>query len=112
MLFHLAHLAEEVLEVEALGHLLFEDGGLGGVELLLGLFDEGDDVAHAEDAAGDAVGVEFLEGIELLADADELDGLARDHLGRQGGTAARVGVEFGQDQAVELQPFVEAGGGV
>src|SRR3712207_9057273 len=51
---HLAdghHLLEEVLEGEALaadelaGHLL----GLVGVERLLGLLDEGEDVAHPED---------------------------------------------------------------
>jgi phage gp16-like protein len=33
---------------------------------------------HAEDAVGDAVGVELLEGVDLLAGADELDRLAGD----------------------------------
>ena len=40
-------------------------GGLGG------LLDQADDVAHAEDAAGDALGVERLERVDLLAGADE-----------------------------------------
>ena len=61
---------------------------------------------------GHAVGVEFLELVELFADADELDGLAGDGLDAQGSAAAGVAVELGQNDAVELQPLVELLGGV
>jgi hypothetical protein len=37
-------------------------------------FPPGDDIAHAEDAAGHAVGMEFFELIEFFADADKFDG--------------------------------------
>ena len=50
------------------------------------LGDEAEDVAHAEDALGHALGAELFERVELLADADELDRLAGDHLAL---TAAR-----------------------
>jgi hypothetical protein len=80
-LAHLVELDEEVVEAHlALGHLLLGLGDLLLVEGLLGLLDQRDDVAHAEDAAGDAVGVELLDRVELLADTDELDRLAGDRL--------------------------------
>ena len=42
-------------------------GGLVGVERLLGLLDQGEHVAHVEDARGHPVGVEHVEVGELLA---------------------------------------------
>jgi hypothetical protein len=79
---------------------------------LLGLLDEGDDVAHAEDAPGDAVGVEGLERVGALADADELDRLAGDGAHREGRTAAAVAVHPGQDDAGEADAGVEVLRGV
>ena len=63
---HLAdrhHLLEEVLEGEALagGELAGHPLGLVGVEGLLGLLDEREHVAHAEDARGHPLGVEDVE---------------------------------------------------
>ena len=82
-LFHRAHvlhflkLVVKIGQRQLAGHHLF--GGLGGlllVEGLLCLFDQRQYVAHAEDAACHAVGVERLDVAELLARADELDRLA------------------------------------
>ena len=64
-------------------------------------------VAHAEDAPGEAVGVEEVEVLELLAGGGEGDGPADDLLDRQGGAAAGVAVELGEDDAVELEGLVE-----
>ena len=47
--------------------------GLVLVDQLRGLLDQADDVAHLEDAARHALGVEGVEAGELLAGADELD---------------------------------------
>ena len=77
------------------------------LEGLLGLLDERDHVAHAEDAAGQAVGVERLEVVELLAGGGEGDRLADDLLDRQRRTTAGVAVELGQDHAVERERLVE-----
>ncbi len=45
------------------------------VDLLLHLLHQRQHVAHVEDAAGDAVGMEHIQAIRLFADADELIGL-------------------------------------
>ena len=98
----------ELTLLEALHHPL---GGLG-LERLLRLLDQRDDVAHAEDAAGDPLGVELLERVELLADADEPDRLAGDRAHRQRGAAAAVAVHAGQDHAGDADAAVELLGDV
>ena len=112
-LLHLLQLALQVVHVElalleALHHPL---GGLG-LQRLLRLLDQRDDVAHAEDAAGDALGVELLERVELLAEADELDRLAGDGAHRERRAAAAVAVHAGQDHAGDADPAVELLGDV
>lgn len=47
--------------------------GIGG---LLGLLDDADNVAHAQDSLGHAIGIERLKRIGFLAHAHKLDGLA------------------------------------
>ena len=79
------------------------------VDDLLGLLDEGDDVAHAQDALGHAVRVEGVEVRGLLARAHIADRDARDGLHRQRGTAAGIAVQLGQDDASEGRGFVELG---
>jgi hypothetical protein len=99
-LLHLLHGHEEVLEVHPLlAHLLLEALGLVLVDGGLRLLDERQHVALLEDAPGHAVRVEVLERVELLADADVLDGLLRDAVDRERGAAAGVAVHLGQDHA-------------
>ena len=69
------------------------------VDVLLGPLDERQDVAHAEDPAGEAVGVEDLERVGLLAGAQELDRDAGDRADRERRAAAGVAVDLGEDQA-------------
>jgi hypothetical protein len=113
---HLAdrdHLLEEVLQGELLaaeqlgGHLL----GLVLVEGLLGLLDEGEHVAHAEDAASHPVGVEDVEVLELLAGGREHDRLAGDLPRRQRGATAGVAVELGEHHAGDADAVAEGLGG-
>ena len=109
----LLHLAEEVVEGELLlADLALEVGRLVLVELLLRLLDQRHHVAHAEDALRHPVGVEALEGVELLAGRGVHDRLAGDGLHRQRGSAARVAVELGQHDAVEVRGPGEALGDV
>ena len=89
-----------------------EGFGFGLVELFFGALEEGGDVAHAEDAADDAVGVEGFEGVGLFAGAEELDGLAGDLADGEGGAAAGVAVHFGEDGAGDVEAVVEGLGGV
>ena len=108
---HLLHLLELALQVVHVELTLLEPlhHPLGGLELegLLRLLDQGDDVAHAEDAPGDAVGVELLQRVELLAEADELDRLAGDRAHGERGAAAAVAVHAGEDDAGDADPGLE-----
>ena len=83
----------------ALGHLGGELFGFVVVDGLGRLLDQADDVAHAEDAAGDALGVKRLDRADPLAGADEHDRLAGDRAHRQRRAAARVAVDPGQHDA-------------
>ena len=70
-LLHLHELLAQVGEIEcALAHPLGDARGLLGVDGRGRLLDQRDDVAHAEDAVGDARGMEVLERVHLLAGAD------------------------------------------
>ena len=94
--FHLLELVVEVGQRQLAGHHLFRGfGGLLLVERFLRLFDQREHVAHAEDAAGHAVGMEGLDIAQLFARADELDRLAGDRLDRERRAAAGVAVHLG-----------------
>ncbi len=64
------------------------------VERGLSLFDERHHVAHAQNAAHDAIGMEGLECVRLFAYAEEFDGLARDVANRKRGTTAGVAIHL------------------
>ena len=99
---------EEVSEVEgSRAHLFFEAAGIFFRDGFGGLLDEADDVAHAEDAAGNALGIERFELVDLFADTGELDGLLGDLAEREGGAASSVAVELGEDDAGEAEGVVE-----
>ena len=81
---------------------------LGQFHRLAGLFDERHDVAHAEDAAGDALGMEILQPVDLLAGAHELDRLAGDGAHGERSTTAAVAVDAGAPDTAPrnaLPPF-------
>ena len=82
------------------------------VDLALDLLDQGEHVAHAQDAGGDPVGMEGLQRRGLLADPEELDRLAGDVADRQRRAAAGVAVGLGEDDAGQRQGVVERLGGV
>ncbi len=101
-------LIAQVGEIErALAHLLGDARGLLGVDRLRRLLDQRDDVAHAEDAVGDTRGMEVLQRVHLLADADQLDRLAGDGAHRQRRAAAAVAVDARQHDAGEADALVE-----
>ena len=104
----LAKLAEHILQVQAA--LLDLAGELLGLFLLdrLGrLLDQADDIAHAQDTAGDPVRVEGFEAVQLLAGAHQLDRLAGDGAHRERRAAAGVAVDPGQHDAGDADLFVE-----
>ena len=92
----LLHLGQEVLqrEVFLVGEFLRHPGGFVLVPGLLGLLDQGEDVAHVQDAGGHAVRVEDLEVVQAFAGGREHHGLAGDRRDGQRGTATGVAVEL------------------
>ncbi len=52
--------------------------------VLLNFVDQREDIAHAEDALGDAIRIEGFEGIALFTDADKFERLAGDGGGWRG----------------------------
>ncbi len=107
-LLDLGELIGKVVEVEdAFAHLLGHLGRLFGVDRLRRLLDQADDVAHAEDAVGETAGMEILQRVHLLADAEELDRPAGDRAHRQRRAAAPVAVHAGEHDAGDADPLVE-----
>ena len=110
-ILHLRELLAQIGEIErAAAHFLGDARRLFGVDGGAGLFDQRDDVAHAEDAAGDAGRIEILDGVEFFAGADQLDRLAGDRAHRQRRAAAAVAVDAGEHDAGEADALVEAAG--
>ena len=107
-LLDLRELLGKVIEIEhALAHPLGHLGRLLGVDILRGLLDQADDVAHAEDAVGKAAGMKILKRVHLFADAEQLDRLAGDRAHRQRRAAAPVAVDAGQHDAGDADALVE-----
>ncbi len=110
-LLDLGELFGEIVEIEdALAHLLGHLGRFLEVELLGRLLHEADDVAHAEDAVGEAPGMEILQRVHLLADAEQLDRLAGDGAHGERRAAAPVAVGARQHDAGDADALVEAFG--
>jgi hypothetical protein len=102
-LHHLVELVAEIVQVElARLHAPGDRHALLGIDRLGRLLDERDDVAHAEDAVGDAGGVEFLQPVHLLRGAEQLDRLAGDRAHGERGAAAAVAVDTGQDNTSDI----------
>ena len=105
---HLVELFLQIVQVElTLAHPLGGLGRLFGVDLFGCTFDEGDDVAHSENASGDARGIEVLERIHLFADADQLDRLAGDRAHGERRAAAAVAVDTRQDKSGNAERRIE-----
>ena len=110
---HLFQLHPQVVHVEqTLGKAFGHAFGLFGLERLLRALDEGDDIAHAKDAASDAVGIEGFDRVHLFADADKADGFAGDGAHGKCRTAATVAVHPGEDDAGDADLGLKFGGDV
>ena len=96
------HLVEHVVHGKALAQHALGSLELLGIGCLLGFLDNADDVAHAQDALGHAIGIERLQRIGLLAHAHELDGLAGHLAHRKRAAATGIAVELGDDHAVKV----------
>src|SRR5579875_3493124 len=100
----LLKLLEEIVERQP---PLEEPTGRSGDDLLVhrpfGLLDEGEDVSHAQDPIGHAVGMEQVEIVETLTGRSEDDRPADHLLDRERSAPPGVAVELRQDHAVEVE---------
>ena len=71
------------------------------------LLDKGEQITHAQNAAGHALWVEDIEIIELLTGRGVHDGLARNLADRQGRTTAGVTVQLGENNAGKVHAIAE-----
>ena len=106
---HLLDLCFEVIQVEtlALAQFFRHFGGGGFVYAFLDIFHQGQNVAHAQNPAGDTVGVEGFQAVDFFAHTDEFNRLSSHLAYRQGRTAARIAVHFGQHHAGQRQRLVK-----
>ncbi len=107
-LFDLRQLIGQVLQVEfALAELVGHFLGFFGVDVFCRAFDERYDIAHAQNAVGDAVGMKILERVDLFAGAQKLDRLAGDGAHGKRRAAAAIAVDAGQHDAGNADAVVE-----
>src|SRR5216684_3743320 len=108
---HLANLLEliaEVLESEFfLAELALQFGGGFFIDSLFHAFDERHEVAHAENAGDDALGIKTFEGVVFFAEADEFYRRAGDFSDAQRGAATGVAIELGENHAGKAQALVK-----
>ena len=78
----------------------------------MGAFHQADDVAHAENAVGHAVGMEHVECLHLFAGTYKENGLVDHGAYGECRTASGVAVQFGEYHAFIVQAVVELLGGV
>jgi hypothetical protein len=110
---HAAHrlqLIQEVFQSQRLpAHLALEIGGLLLVVDFLRLLDQGQHIAHAENALRHAIRVEGLEVVEAFADTDKLDGLAENRAQTQRRATASVAIELAEHDTGQRNALVELG---
>ncbi|GBC91520.1 hypothetical protein HRbin14_02292 [bacterium HR14] len=105
---NLLHLHEHIFEVKGrLAQFFLHALGFLFLHGLLHALNQRQHITHAEDAAGDAVGVERLEGVSALADANKAHGLAHHGFERERRAATRIAVHLGENDPCQLQSFVE-----
>ena len=101
-------LAGAAKDAPLMGELITMDGGrLLGVEGLLGLLDQREHVAHAQNPARHPVRMEHVEVRQRLAIGGEHDRTAGDAGDREGSTAASVTIQLGEYDPVETNALGE-----
>ncbi len=75
-----------------------------------GAFHQRDNIAHAQNAVGNPVRVEFFQSVNLFAGADQLDGLAGDSPHGQRSTTAAIAINPGQHDAGDRKALIKGPG--
>ena len=77
------------------------------LEGLLCLFDQGHDIAHAQNTGNNPVRVKRLKRIKLFSHSYKANGFASYPLDGKRRTPARVPIHFGQDHAINTDGIIK-----
>ena len=100
----MTQLVAEILQGELLSRdLLRQALGFIGVQPLLGLLDERQDVAHTQNPRSHPLGMEELEILRFLPHPQEANRDIGDAADRQRGPAARIAIQLGEDDTGDLE---------
>ena len=106
-----AHLLQEVGKIKgSLLQFLLHAGHVGQLHLLLGFLNQGQHIAHAQDAARHPFRVEGLQGFHLFAGTNEFDWGPAHLADRESGPAPGVAIQFGEDSSCDAHLLVESSG--
>ena len=82
------------------------------VDVLLDFVDQRQDIAHAQNARGNAVGMKGLERIGFFAHADEFQRLPGNGADRKRRAAAGIAIHLGKNDAGNAEALMELAGGL
>jgi hypothetical protein len=80
--------------------------------LLLCPFNQRYDIAHPKDPVGHSAGIEDIDGINFLSDADELNWFIDNSPDRQSRSSPCVTIQFSQNNAIIVETLVEGFGSI
>ena len=101
----------QIIHVEgAFAHTVGNFAGLVMVDIEGGFFNQRYDVAHAQNAACNALGMKVLEAIKLFACPHQLDRFSRHGPHGKGCTAATIAINAGEHNAGDADFFVKGAG--
>ena len=104
--FNLRQLVTQIIQIEfAFAHFFGKRFGFFSIDILRGLFNEGNNIPHAQNAIGNPRGMEIIQRIHFFAHADQLDRLAGHRAHRQGRATAPVAIHPRQNNTGNADPL-------
>ena len=111
--FNLLQLTQEIIECESLREeLFFQLRGFFLIKRFLGLLDQGENVSQVENSTGHAIGVEYLEFLDLFSGGGKEYGAAGHPGDTQSSPAFGITIELGENDPGEIDTIEEGLGGV
>ena len=107
-LFHLLELFGKIIEIKlARLHLLGHRCGFFRINGFGSFFDQRNNIAHAENTVGDALGIKLLKRVHLFAGGDQLDRLAGDGMHRKRCTATAITIHTSEHNAGNADTLIK-----
>ncbi len=78
------------------------------IDIALCVLDQGQHIAHVEDAGGHAIGIKALQSVHFFAGANKFDRFSSDVAYGKRCATARVAIQLGQDDAGQRESVVKS----